>query len=206
LIGLAVAVASPFVVRGPLLRSDPVKVESLELLRGRAHERAVPLTAVPGPVVKDDAVAVVCRLSRPAYPYLFWVHSKGDVVRLHPRTAREARRRDRFRWPTDEAKLGKIIEGEPGTELAILVVRDEPWTEEELAQLMGRLRSPRPLGALVPGTVLVDESPIERNRGADDLEEMLEAPIISYLQDVRTALETQMGTVRTIALTHVEKR
>jgi serine/threonine-protein kinase len=192
--------------RGGPHASNPVKIEAFDVFRGRKEDPTMTLTATPGPLDNDDGVAVKCRLSRPAYPYLFWVHSHGDVETLYPEDQRRHLPVAEFRWPPDASKTEKIINGAPGTELAILVVRDEPLGAEALARLKLQLRPREPLRALHPATVLIDETPIERSRGSGELEDMYEGPVISFLAGIRGSLQPEIGMVRTVALPHVEKR
>jgi hypothetical protein len=199
---LLLAVAASFAL-GPLLAPEAIPIESVDVVRGTSQKAGVRLTG--GPVSTAEGIAIDCKLSRPGYPCLFWIHSQGSVVNLYPAdSGRAAAPVGRFRWPAGAAYTK--FDGPPGPEVGILFARNRPWSAKEIARLTSQLQPRQSLGKVAERTFLIDELPIEHSMGGTSDEPMLEAQVVSYLQDVRRMIEPEVGTIRTITLSLVEKR
>lgn len=106
-------------------------------------ERAVP-------VREDEQLQAEVTLSEPAYAYLLWIDSKGEVTPLYPwnddqiavesvAAAAPAIKAKGFRNPSKETK-GWPLDGTIGLDTWLLLARREPWPKERnLADLIGKV-------------------------------------------------------------------
>jgi serine/threonine protein kinase len=124
---------SPITVSPPRSGPSPITV-SWAALRGR-DGRIEDLMKAPGAIRQGDSLEIVCRLSRAAYPYLFWVDSKGRVRLIYPE---ENDRND----PVSEVPRRPIVATGSRTgfvarspEVGVLLVMESPLPAGDLAAL-----------------------------------------------------------------------
>jgi serine/threonine protein kinase len=124
---------SPIAVSPPPSGPGPITV-SWAVLRGR-DGRIEDLVKAPGAIREGDSLEIECRLSRAAYPYLFWVESKGRIRLIYP----EANGRN---GPVSEvprrpigATASRIGFVARSPEVGVLLVMESPLAAEDLAAL-----------------------------------------------------------------------
>jgi hypothetical protein len=163
------------------LSTDPAKPH-----RPEAIKRRIPVDQPAAlPVRNGELVHLEVRLNRPAYVYLLWVDSQGEIQPAYPWDIARSKRGWRAPWvregheprgevhcPADEDEGLRVI-GPQGLETAVLLARSTPLPEEvDLEQLAGKL-PPSPLQhpgevawlGLAPGEVLARHERPPLNRG-----------------------------------------
>jgi len=150
------------------------------------------------PVRAGEWVHLEAHLSRPAYAYLLWLDSQGQVTSLYPWGDRTfGSRPSSERWsatihsPAAEDE-GWRMTGPPGLETALLLVRQTPLPPgTELADLIGRLppsplRDPQEVAVrgFDPGQPVraIDRG---EHRGLADEAERIDDPLLQVMEKLR---------------------
>jgi serine/threonine protein kinase len=104
------------------------------------------------PLQKGDEVRVVAELNRPAYLYVLWIDTRGEVGPVYPwregkwgRRPEQERPVQRLNLPENPGEIWPILPGPAGMETLVLLAREAPLPPEvDLAQALGEL-GPQPL-------------------------------------------------------------
>jgi serine/threonine-protein kinase len=149
--------------------SAPVKILALDVFRWQADPgKPVSLTQIPGPLTTRDRITIECRLSRPAYPYLYWIDSAGQVFLRYPESGTAPVKVQEFRWPSvrigPDRGIGWRLGDGTGTVVAVLIVVDRSLSDSDLAAAQQALRPAGRVPGLPRDVVLVNGLPVERSR------------------------------------------
>jgi serine/threonine-protein kinase len=208
-------------LKGDLLvtvSTDPEKPHRPEAVKRRIPvERPAAL-----PVRNGELVHLEVRLNRPAYVYLLWVDSRGDIQPAYPWDIAGSELGWRAPWvrdgkesravvhcPADEGR-GLIVEGPPGLETAVLLARSTPLPEDvNLEQLVGKLppcphQDPREVVwlGLEPGELLArhERPPLNRGLKAGQSREM-DASVFELLEK---RLRPRFELLKAVRFAHAE--
>src|SRR5262249_35192321 len=149
---------------------------------------------------------VVCRLSRPAYAYLFWVESEGTVRRLRPEAGEPVVPPAAIAWPRAGAEGGGITRA-PRPERGVACIVASPLTEAQLKGPGASPSQPTPLPALAPQVVLIDGVPAapkpgREYRGIGETRPLAGGPLAGRLDALRRGLRRWAGRVSMLAIPH----
>jgi tRNA A-37 threonylcarbamoyl transferase component Bud32 len=158
--GTVAALAVAAAVVGWLARPKPTKPEvpaappykgSIDIVMTRRDDRLRQLVRLDDPASRPlrvgDEVRVVVKMNRPAYLYVLWIDTQGEVGPVYPWIEGDWKRR-RAEKPMSELSLPdnrtagvyKVMPGPAGMETLLLLVRETALPEEEdLAQALAGL-------------------------------------------------------------------
>jgi tRNA A-37 threonylcarbamoyl transferase component Bud32 len=122
-------------------------------------ERRVELLQSPQQVYAGDSIRIHLTLSRPGYPYLFWIDADGAWVQLYPTEGKSSVRTSRIEVPNDPTSA-LPVSGGPTWDACIAVVRDTPAPAE-----FDWKASLKPNAGLhwTATELLVDDQPLQSN-------------------------------------------
>ena len=203
-VGANPAVAPPDKVAAPIaLDGELVVTVSSDPKKGPVRKRMVPVDQ-PGalPVLDGEVVHLRVTLNQPAYAYLIWVDSAGEIQPLYPWDADSSdqgwaaplraegtRARQEFHVPAQDFR-GFEVEGPAGLETAVLLARRRPLGDPNiLRDLVGKLpTSPmmHPKEVVWIGRGPADQAPRwerDLNRGLKTGHlQTIDAPVVDLLQ------------------------
>jgi hypothetical protein len=150
------------------------------------------------PVLPGERVHLEARLSRPAYAHLLWLDGRGEVASLYPWGDRSFGSLPASEVASPaldspaELDRGWPMEGPPGLETALLLVRSSPLPQGlNLADLIGHLpasplRDPREVAVLGfdPGQPVgtIDHG---AHRGVAEQAERIDDPLLQVMAKLR---------------------
>ena len=186
-------------VLAPLTAELTVRVWS----KGAGGKRGLKVDE-PGalPVRAGEMVHLETRLNRPAYAYLLWLDGQGNVLSMYPWRDRKfgdlppsGPARETLQSPP-ELDQGWPMEGPPGLETALLLVRDTPLPpKRDLAALIGTL-PPSPLDRMTEVAVrgFNQGQPVGTinyglNRGLGDRPKQIDDPLLRLMERLRSDFE-----------------
>ena len=99
------------------------------------------------PMTPGDWLRIDVELNRPAFCYIIWIDSEGQVVPLYPwrdmswtQRPRAEQPTNRVSLPDDPSSIAPLGHGPAGMETLLLLTRDEPLPADvNLAQVIGAL-------------------------------------------------------------------
>jgi serine/threonine protein kinase len=120
--------------------------------QGNPRRQLLPLhDPAARPLKKGDEVRVVVKLNRPAYLYVLWIDTRGEVGPVYPWLEGEWERPEqervvqRLSLPEKPGDIWPIKPGPAGMETLVLLARETPLPREvDLAKALGDL-GPQPL-------------------------------------------------------------
>lgn len=130
---------------------------SMEIFRPGARERPISLLRRPGPIQIGDRIRLRIELSRPAHAYVFWIAADGSVQRIYPTEDGEDSAVDAISCPSSGDR-GFPVQGSPGTEVCVLVLRSTALRRSE--SMLAALRPGQPFPSLQSHPILLNGVPL----------------------------------------------
>jgi serine/threonine protein kinase len=95
------------------------------------------------PLTPKDEIRIDAQLNRPGYLYLFWIDTQGKVIPIYPWRPGHWEDRPpqeeavaRLSLPSDPNEYWPMQPGESGMETLLLLVRETPWSHEDVRGLL----------------------------------------------------------------------